>query len=67
MELLEYPRHQGCARISGPNWMTFTEMPNRGEMEPKETTSSTYTWHIFEAWDHTHIFKVFSPELFLSK
>jgi hypothetical protein len=47
--------------------MTLSEMPNSGEMEPEETTSRIYTGSPVESWGYLPSFKIFDPELFLSK
>ena len=47
--------------------MALAKMPNSGEIELEETTSGAQTWVPVEAGDHQPIFKIFKPELFLSK
>jgi hypothetical protein len=47
--------------------MTLAEMPNSGEREPKETTSSRNTGPPGNRWSHPSTFKISDPELFLSK
>ena len=37
--------------------MTLAEIPNRGEMEPEETTFSVETWSPVEGWGHLPISK----------
>jgi hypothetical protein len=48
-------------------WVILNKMPNSGEIEPEETTSSSQTGLSVERWRHQHTFKIFNPELFLSK
>jgi hypothetical protein len=47
--------------------MTLAKMLNSGEIETEETTSSRQTGSPVEGWDHQPTFKMFDPELFLSK
>jgi hypothetical protein len=44
-----------------------TEMSNSGEMEPEETNSNSWTGPPLKGWEHQPTFKIFDPELFLSK
>ena len=47
--------------------MTLAKIPNSGEMEPEETTSSREIGPPVEVWSHQPTFKLFDPELLLSK
>ena len=47
--------------------MTLAEMPERGDMEPEETTSSSQTGLPVEEWGHQPTYKTFDPKLLLSK
>jgi len=47
--------------------MTLVKIPKSREMEPEETTSNRQTWPSLEGWGRPLIFKVFDPELSLSK
>ena len=47
--------------------MTLAKMPNSGEMEPEETTSNRWKELPVEGWGHSPTFKIFDPELLLSK
>jgi hypothetical protein len=42
-------------------------MPERGDMEPEETTSSSQTGLPVEEWGHQPTYKTFDPKLLLSK
>jgi hypothetical protein len=42
-------------------------MPNSVAIEPKETTSSRWTWSTFGAWAHQAILNIVDSELSLSK
>jgi hypothetical protein len=47
--------------------VTLAKMPNRGNIEPKETTSSSQTGSPVDRWRHKSTYKTFDPKLFLSK
>ena len=48
-------------------WVTLAEMPNSGDMEPEETTSSSQTGPPTGEWGHQPSYKTFYPKLLLSK
>jgi hypothetical protein len=47
--------------------VTLDKIPNSGEMKPAETTCNSETGPPVESWEHQSTFKMFEPELFLSK
>ena len=47
--------------------MTLAKMPNSGDIEPEETTSSTQTGPSVERQGHQPTYKTFNPKLLLSK
>ena len=47
--------------------MILDKMLKSEKMEPEETTFSRYSWPPVEAGVHPAIYKLFDPELFLSK
>ena len=47
--------------------MTLAKMPKIGEMKVEKTTSSRLTCPPNKSWDHPPIFKIFDPELFLTR
>jgi hypothetical protein len=48
-------------------WVTLAKMPNSGDMESEETTSSSQMGSWVEEWGHQPTYKVFYPKLVLSK
>jgi hypothetical protein len=58
----EVPRSQ-CLRSQ----VTLAEMPNSGDMEPEETTSSSQTGPPVEGWGHQLTYKTLDPKLVLSQ
>ena len=56
---LESPS-QGSERL--PSWMTLTEIPNKGEIEPVETTSSRQAQLLVEEWNHLPISKFLTQQ-----
>jgi hypothetical protein len=47
--------------------VTFAEIPNSGEMEPEEITSSRKRVPPVEGWGSQNYLQIFDPELSLSK
>jgi hypothetical protein len=46
-------------------WMTLAEMPNSGDMDPEETTSSSQTRLTVERWGYQPTYKIFNTKLLL--
>jgi hypothetical protein len=47
--------------------MKLAEIPNSGDKEPEEITSSSQTGSPVEGWGHQSTYKTYDPKLILSK
>jgi hypothetical protein len=47
--------------------MTLAKIPNKGEIEPVETTSCRKAWDPFEKWGHLPISKLLTQNCFCLK
>lgn len=49
---LHYPGSLGLPRLFPTMQVTLAEIPNSGDMEPEETTSSSHAGPPVEGWEH---------------
>ena len=64
---LESPGELGWGVSQCSICVTFAEIPNTGDVEPEELTSSSQIGPLVDRWGHQPTFNIFDPELFLSK